>query len=174
MMKMPGGGCGPGHNVQLATDTASRAIVGVDVTNAGSDVNESEPMRKQVEERTGQKVEEHLMDGGYVGLESIDRASKDGVTIYAPVPKPRKAANPYEPRKGDTPGIAAWRRRMGTEEAKAIYKERASTVETVNGDLKTWRGLGRVLVRGIAKVRCAALWSALAYNVLHFAEVLVS
>lgn len=100
IMKMPGGGYGPSHNVQLATDTASRAIVGVEVTNAGSDVNESEPMRKQVEQRTGQKVEEHLMDGGYVGLESIDRASKEGVTIYAPVPKPRKAANPYEPPQG--------------------------------------------------------------------------
>ncbi len=173
VMKMPGGGYGPGHNVQLAMDTVSRAIVGVEVTNAGSDVNESEPMRKQVEQRTGQKVEEHLMDGGYVGLESIDRASKEGVTIYAPVPKPRKAATPYEPRKGDTPGIAAWRRRMGTEEAKAIYKERASTVETVNGDLKCWRGLGPFVVRGLRKVRCIALWSALAYNVMHFTEVLV-
>jgi hypothetical protein len=111
--------------VRFTTDTASRAIVGVGVVNAGSDVNESEPMRKQVEQRTGQKVEAHLMDGGYVGLESIDRASKEGVTICGPVPKPRKAANPYEPRKGDTPEIAAWRLRMGTEEAKAIYKGRA-------------------------------------------------
>lgn len=173
MMKMPGGGYGPGYNVQLATDTASRAIVGVDVTNAGSDVHESEPMRKQVEERTGQKVQEHLMDGGYVGLESIDRAAEEEVTIYAPVPKPRKAASAYEPRKGDSPGVAAWRLRMGTEEAKAIYKQRASTVETVNGDLKSWRGLGPFLVRGLKKVRCIALWSALAYNVMHFAEVLV-
>ena len=174
MMKMPGGGCGPGHNVQLATDTASRAIVGVDVTNAGSDVNESEPMRKQVEERTGQKVEEHLMDGGYVGLASIDRAAEAGVKIFAPVPKPRKAVSPYEPRKGDSPGVTAWRRRMGTEDAKGIYKQRASTVETVNGDLKSWRGLGPFVVRGLKKVRCIALWSALAYNVMHFAEVLVT
>ena len=174
IMKMPGGGYGPGHNVQLATDTASRAIVGVDVTNAGSDANESEPMRKQVEERTGRKVEEHLMDGGYVGLESIDRAFEEGVTIYAPVPKPRTAANAYEPRRGDTRGIAAWRRRMGTAEAKAIYKERASTAETVNGDLKSWRGLGPFLVRGLKKVRCIALWSALAYNVMHFAAALLS
>ncbi len=173
IMKMPGGGYGPGHNVQLATDTASRAIVGVDVTNAGSDVHESEPMRKQVEERTGQKVKEHLMDGGYVGLESIDRAAETGVKIFAPVPKARTAVSPYEPRRGDTPGIAAWRRRMGTQEGKGIYKERASTVETINGDLKCWRGLGPFVVRGLRKVRCIALWSALAYNVMHFTEVLV-
>jgi len=63
-MKMPGGGHGPGYNMQFATDVESRAVVGVDVTNAGSDVHESEPMRQQVEARTGRKVKEHLMDGG--------------------------------------------------------------------------------------------------------------
>ncbi len=49
-----------------------------------------------------------------------------------------------------------------------------STMETVNADLKTYRGLGPFLVRGLRKVRCVALWSALAYNVMHFAGVLVS
>jgi hypothetical protein len=31
-----------------------------------------------------------------------------------------------------------------------------------------------MLVRGIAKVRCVALWSALAYNVMHFGRQLVT
>ena len=120
-MKMPGGGSGPGYNLQFAADVESRAIVGVAVTNAGSDVHESEPLRKQVEERTGEKVKEHLIDGGYVGLESIERAAEDGVTVYAPVPKPKKAGqDPHAARKGDGPGVAAWRQRMGTEAAKTI------------------------------------------------------
>jgi transposase len=63
VMKMGNGGFSPAVNVQLAVDTQSRAIVGVDVTNAGSDKHLAEPMRKQVEERTGAKVQEHLMDG---------------------------------------------------------------------------------------------------------------
>ncbi len=46
IMRMPRGGFAPGYNVQLATDVASRAIVGVSVTNAGSDANESEPMSR--------------------------------------------------------------------------------------------------------------------------------
>src|ERR1700674_5503940 len=37
VMKMANGGYSPGVNVQLATDTQSRAILGVEVTNEGSD-----------------------------------------------------------------------------------------------------------------------------------------
>jgi hypothetical protein len=173
-MKMPGGGYGPGYNVQLAGDVESRAIVAVDVTNAGSDVHESVPMRHQVEERTGQKVNEHLMDGGYVGLDSIEQAAGEEVAVYAPVPKPKKKdQDAHAPRPGDGPGVAAWRRRMATEEAKRIYRQRASVSETINGDLKAWRGLRQVRVRGLAKVRCIALWCALTYNILHFAGELI-
>ena len=61
---------------------------------------------------------------------------------------------------------------MGSEEGKAVYKERAATSETLNADLKTHRGLARLTVRGLGKVTCVVLWSALAYNVLHFAAAL--
>src|SRR5271157_74619 len=52
VMKMPNGGFNPAWNVQLATDTESRAIVGVEVSHEGSDsAGLSEPMRQQVEQR---------------------------------------------------------------------------------------------------------------------------
>jgi hypothetical protein len=86
-----------------------------------------------------------------------------------PVPKPRKKdIDPHQPKKTDSAAVAEWRQRMGTPEAKAIYKERASTIETVNAELKTHRGLKPFRVRGLAKVRCVALWCALAYNIMHF------
>jgi len=44
----------------------------------------------------------------------------------------------------------------------------------VDADLKTFRGLHALTVRGLKKVRCAALWSALAYHVMHFAAVLIT
>jgi hypothetical protein len=54
VMKMPNGGFNPAVNVQLATDTESRAILGVQVTSEGSDsAGLSEPMRQQVEQRSG-------------------------------------------------------------------------------------------------------------------------
>jgi hypothetical protein len=53
VMKMPDGGFRPAANVQLAVDTSSRAIVGVDVTDQGSDNGLADAMREQVERRTG-------------------------------------------------------------------------------------------------------------------------
>ena len=57
---------------------------------------------------------------------------------------------------------------MGTDAAKRLYKERAATAETVNGDLRTWRGLDRLPVRGCPKVLSIALWAAVTYNVLRW------
>ena len=62
--------------MQLAVDTASRAVVGVEVTNAGSDAGLAEPMREQIQElRPVRDVGEQLLDGGYVRLEDLDRAA---------------------------------------------------------------------------------------------------
>jgi transposase len=174
VMKMPDGGFRPAYNIQLATDTESRAIVEVDVTNEGTDKAQSEPLREQVQERTGAPVKEHLVDGGFVKREQIERAERAGVKMYAPPQQSRKDLDPYRVRETDSPEIAAWRTRMATAEAQAIYKERASTSETVNADLRTYRGLGPFLVRGLRKVRCVVLWSALAYNLMHFGQVLLS
>jgi hypothetical protein len=169
VMKMGNGGFNPAYNVQLATDPVSRAIVGVSVSNAGSDAALSEPMREQVERRTGGTVEEHLMDGGFVTLAGIDRAAAAGVTVYAPPPTPKKAGSPYEVRDTDSPAVAAWRQRMATDAAKTIYKQRAATAETVNGDVRVHRGLSRFVVRGLRKVTCVTMWSVLAYNLMQFA-----
>lgn len=176
-MKMGDGGFRPAVNVQLAVDTRSRAIVGVDVTNEGTDYEQSEPMRQQVEQRTGRKVDEHLYDGGFVKTEMIERAAEQGVTVYAPPKPPRskdkRPGDQFVPRAGDSPAIAGWRERMGTTEGRTIYKERASTVETINAQMRR-SGLTQLTVRTLGKARCVALWSALAWNLTYFAEALMS
>jgi hypothetical protein len=173
VMKMPNGGFNPAYNVQVASDPISRAIVGVMVSNSGADAPLSEPMRQQVQERTGQKVTEHLIDGGYVNLDAIDRAAGQEVQLYMPVPESKNSnGDRFARRKDDSEAVADWRKRMSAEEAKEIYRQRASTSETINADVRTQRGLSSFAVRGIAKVTCVALWSALAYNLMHFASTL--
>jgi transposase len=107
---------------------------------------------------------------------AAEAAAAEGVTLFVP-PKtpadPGKLDQRYIPKPDDTPAQADWRKRMGTPGAKTIYKERASTIETVNADLKTHRGMVQFLVRGIEKVKCVALWSALAYNLLHFGKQMI-
>ena len=177
-MKMPNGGFNPAVNVQLATDTASRAIVGVEVSNEGYDSADlSEAMRQQVEKRTAGKIQQHVMDGGYLRKEDIERAHEQGVELFVP-PKPAK--NPQnrgrelEPKRGDSEAVLAWKQRMANAEGKQIYKERAATSETVNADLRSYRGLTQITVRGLNKAKCVALWCALAYNVMHFATRLIT
>jgi transposase len=177
VMKMSNGGYNPAVNVQLATDTESRAILGVEVSNQGSDsAGLSTPMRRQVEERSGQSVKEHLQDGGYLRRQDLEEAHAQGVALYVP-PKParnpQKRGRELEPKPGDSEAVRAWKQRMNSAEGKKIYRQRAATSETVNAELRSWRGLSRITVRGLAKARCIALWCALAYNLMHFAPYLM-
>jgi Transposase DDE domain len=153
---------------RLPTADKARVIVGVAVSNRGSDMGESTPMIEQIERRTGQRPSELLVDGGYAQHEAIDRATEQDVTVYAPVPNPRKGEtrDPYSPRADDSEAVAAWRQRMNTDEAKAIYKQRAATAETVNADAKQHRGLDSLAVRGLDKVIGSASLFALTYNIL--------
>jgi transposase len=177
VMKMPNGGFNPACNVQLASDTASRAIVGVEVSNEGSDAaGLSGPMRQQVERRTGRTVEQHLLDGGYLRKQDIEAAYERGVEMFVP-PKPARQAcrrgRELKAKPGESAAIRAWKRRMASAEGKEIYRQRAATSETVNADLRRHRGLTQFTVRGLAKVKCVALWCALAYNIMHFGAALL-
>jgi len=176
-MKMPNGGFNPAVNVQLAADTKSRAIVGVEVSQEGSDsAGLSQPMREQVEKRTGRKVEQQLLDGGYFRKQDLEQAHGEKVELLVP-PKParnrHRRGRELDPKRGDSEAVLAWKRRMKSAEGKQIYKQRGSTSETINADLRSYRGLTQATVRGLAKIKCVALWCALAYNVMHFSTALL-
>jgi transposase len=169
VMKMGDGGFRPAFNVQFATTAdEARVIVGVDVINRGSDAGQSTPMIEQIEHRTGMRPAEMLVDGGYAQHSAIDEATEKQVMVYAPLPKPRKGdtRDPYAPREDDSEAVGAWRQRMGKDEAKQIYKQRAATAETVNADAKEHRGLDGLAVRGLDKVLGSASLFALTYNIL--------
>jgi transposase len=168
-MKMADGGFRPAYNVQFSTTTGTQVIVGVDVTNSGSDGGQLAPMNEQIHERYGQSPDESLVDGGFVSLKDIETlaTSEHGTTVYAPIKdeekKREQGEDPFAPRRGDTPAIAAWRQRMGTAEAKEIYKQRAATAECVNAIARN-RNLWFIRVRGLMKARAVVLWHALAHN----------
>lgn len=169
VMKMGDGGFRPAFNVQFATTTdEARVIVGVDVKNRGTDAGESTPMLEQIKLRTGVLPAQMLVDGGYAQHAAIEKATEQEVTVYAPVPKPRKddTRDPHTAREDDSAAVAAWRERMGTDEAKEIYRMRAATAETINADAKTHRGLDHFAVRGAEKVLGSACLFALTYNIL--------
>jgi transposase len=167
VMKMADGGYRPAYNFEFATDTAHRVIVGVDVTNAGSDKAEMAPMVDQVQERTEQLPADWLMDGGFVTLAAVEAGAAKGVRILAPVPQPKDPTrDPALPLATDSPAVAAWRARMATDEAKATYKLRAATSECVNAQARSRHGLLQLRVRGLLKALAVALWIAITHDLL--------
>jgi len=164
VMRMPDGGYRPGYNAQIATDTESRIVVGVSITQSGSDMNQLSPMLEELERRTGRLPDQHLVDGGYVKKSAIEQAAERGVSVYAPQSKLREGAS--TPRWDDGEGVAAWRERMESEAGKEVYKDRGSTAETVNADLRQWRGLRQLPVRGTGKALCILLWMVLSYDLM--------
>ena len=168
VMKMADGGFRPAFNAQLATATTAQIIVGVEVSNLGSDRGELLPMTTQVAARYGQAPTELLVDGGFVAREQFVTVAQPefGCTVYAPVPAPKdRTRDRYQPCPDEPDVIGQWRQRMATAEAKTIYKERAATSECVNA-LARNRGLQQFSVRGLRKVRAVLLWFALAHNLL--------
>lgn len=167
VMKLGDGGFAPAYNLQFATDTESRIIVGVRATNSGSDSQQLEPMQEEIERRTAATPGQHLADGGYMNFVAVQRSAARGIEVFSPPRENRTYhIDPLAPQPGDSPAIADYRRRMASAAGQAIYRQRAATAETVNADLKTWRGLNRLLVRGLNKVLTVAIWSALAYNLM--------
>jgi transposase len=169
VMKMADGGFRPAYNIEYSTTCGNKIIVGVEVVTVGSDQGQLPPLLDQVENRCGERPKEALVDGGFVNLPDIDtvqtpEGEKAGCKVYAPVPKPRKATvDRYAAHPGDSKEVAEWRQRMSTDEAKEIYKERAATAELVNAQARN-RGLIRLSVRGLQKVKAIAVWFAAVHN----------
>jgi len=155
----------PAFNVQFSTTADSRVIVGVEVTNSGSDSGLIGPMLDQVEDRFGVRPREALVDGGFVSVEGITAVEQQGTTVFAPIKEKQKkrdkGLDPFARVKGDTDEIAAWRTRMGTVEAQGIYQARPGIAEFSNAGCRN-RGLYQFAVRGLEKVKCEVLWQVLA------------
>jgi transposase len=165
-MKMADGGFRPAYNVEFATDTKSMAIAAVSVDNIGSDMGKMAPMNEALAGQYGERPRQHLVDGGFVKFDDIETLARHGGATFAPVPKPRDASrDPHAPLSGDQPGVAEWRQRMGRDEAKKIYKQRAATAECANAQAHN-RGLTQFLVRSLEKVKAVALWYALTHNMV--------
>jgi transposase len=168
-MKMGDSGFRPAYNVQMATDADSGIILNMEVINEGSDAGQMKPMMDDIKANLGQAPENLLSDGGFSTIEDIEATTQGGTTVYTPVKEEakQKAAgkDPFAPRPKDSPVIADWRQRMGTDAAKEFYKLRAPTAELPNARLRN-QGVYQMRVRGLAKVKAALWWHVLALNLM--------
>jgi transposase len=175
VMKMGDGGFRPAYNVQLATDGSPmggpRTIVGVRVTNEGTDMGSLIPMVDQIEQRTGCVPDTVLADGGHANHACISNLVARGILPLVSVPERSKDPGP---NANDQPAVDAWRYIMQTPEAKELYRARAGLCELPNAQFKSRFGLERFLVRGLGKVTSVVLLTAIASNLLTHAAALLA
>lgn len=166
-MKMGDNGFRPALNVQFASDGDKQLVVAVDVTSQGSDSGLMEPMYKEVCERYDVVPEKYLVDGGFSKKDDITEIESQGTEVYAPLYNEQKqiesGEDPYAARKGESPEMTVHRQRMGTAEAKDIFKQRSAIAEFPNADCRN-RGLNQFRVRGLVKAKAQTLWHVLAFN----------
>ena len=163
-MKMADGGFRPAYNVQVTSAAGEQIVTGLNVTNIGSDRGLMRPMLERQRTRPGGLPKRYLADGGFGSAEDIEWAHAEGIDIFCPPTQSKHGTDPYLPRRGDGPGVLAWRARMASEAGKAQYKPR-SICECIHARWRNW-DLRQLTVRGIEKVQAVVLWYALTNNIL--------
>jgi transposase len=167
------GGFRVGYNVQTMTDSGSGLIICTEVISQGNDAGQLGSMLAKVQAEQAGKPREVLVDKGYASHDDLAKAEQEGVEVYMP-PKsagtgPSRGEGLVKRKRRDNPSVAAWRARMATAEAKAIYKQRPPG-EIIHARM-TQRKWHRFRLRGLPKVNAEALWQALAHNVKRLMEM---
>jgi hypothetical protein len=85
IMKQSDGGYAPSYNAQISTDAKEKVIVGVEVSQCGSDYEELVPAEEKVEETMGRAPEQMVTDGGFVSRENIMALKQKGIDFIGPM-----------------------------------------------------------------------------------------
>ena len=95
-MKQPEGGSAPSYNVQTTTAAVGKAILSLEVTQAGNDFKQLAPAIDRLQRTLESKPEQAVVDGGYISQQNILETATNGVKLIGPVmPAEVKAAQCY-------------------------------------------------------------------------------
>jgi transposase len=170
LMKMADGAVRPAYNVQVAS--ACGFIVAIEPAQRHNDRGLAPAMVAQVKQRCGKLPDRLLADTGAMTAADIVTIANThpSVQVFSPPPARKEGSKAeskarYERNRAAEPQcLKQWRDRMDGEEGQAIYKRR-STTEHVHARLKN-RGFGRMVLRGLAKVRITCLLHAVTHNMM--------
>lgn len=81
IMKQADGGYAPSYNVQLSSDAAHDLIVGVGVSQCGSDFGELLPAMDRVAAQAGQAPQQAVVDGGFTSRENVVGMTARGIDL---------------------------------------------------------------------------------------------
>lgn len=167
-MAMANGGMAPAYNIQIKTDPNSAAVVGLNVTNNGSDRGKLGPAVDEIQRRYDALPDKLLADVGYDSQIDIEAVEAKGTAVYVPLPK-KETDRRAKPKDGA--GVRKWKERMSRDEGQRVYASRIKT-EHLHAQMRN-HGLLQIPVRGLEKAKTIALWFAIATNLLLHAKTLI-
>jgi transposase len=140
------------YNAQIAVDSHAQIIVAAELTQQAFDCQQLLPMVKSLCSTVQGVPTTITADAGYWDTQSLLDPSLGGIEMLVPPDSkpqlPGGALSPTAPRHE-----VAFRMRqvLATEQGKARYALRQSTVEPVFGQIKEARGIRRFRLRGLLK-----------------------
>jgi len=164
IIKMADGGFQPAWNMQIASAAEQQIVVAVDISSSSSDRGLLRPMLEAIGRRFGRLPRQYLADAGFTSNDQIEWAAGMGVEVYCPPVKSKHGTDPFQPRRGDGPGLLAWRKRMQSPVGQDCYKRR-SLCECLNARARRY-ALTQIKLRGRDKALTLLRWFALANNIL--------
>jgi hypothetical protein len=91
VMKQAGGGFAPSYNVQISTDADHSLIVGIDVTQSGSDSQQLKPAVDRLEQTLQRAPEQVVVDGAYINSDNIVEMADREIDLVGPEPGDKSA-----------------------------------------------------------------------------------
>jgi hypothetical protein len=159
-------------NAQIAVDSAAQIIVAAEITQESNDKRQLAPMLQQVEKNTGSKPIAASADAGYFSAEQVTDERAHSIDLYVAIGKQKHGepdgadvASEASPAPEDSER-AQMKRKLQTEQGKAIYKMRKAIVEPVFGQIKEWRGFRRFSLRSLEKAGAEGKLICLTHNLL--------
>ena len=150
-----GGSFLQGYNCQLAVDRDHQVIVAVGVSSQAPDVEHLAPMLERIAASAGDLPVVMTLDAGYWSEANAKQCQQRGIDAYIATGR-LPHGQPPPPRRGRLPKEADTKTRMArklrSKQGSAIYAQRKTIVEPVNGQIKEARGLRSFLLRGLEKV----------------------
>jgi transposase len=164
-----------GYNTQVAVEPLFQLIVGQTVTQAANDKQQVVPLVEAIEEQSGQKPEEVLVDSGYCSDGNLEYLEEEEIEGFVATEKQKHGKRSEPCKRGPLPKDASRverkERKLKTKVGAAIYARRKCIVEPVFGQIKQARGFRQFLLRGLTKVRGEWALICMTHNLLKFHKI---
>jgi transposase len=141
------------YNAQIVVDSQAQVIVAAELTQQTTDRQQLLPMVKSLRSTAQGTPETITADAGYWDTASLLDPSLKGIQVLvSPDSKPQPPNAPLPPSAPRNEEAIRMRETLASQEGKARYALRKSTVEPVFGQIKEARGIRRFRLRGMSKV----------------------